>query len=101
MILKKSKKSTSLLHIMVCGNKRHEGEQFKRLLIKCTIILQDKHLNIPFGHGFGTEVPTGQKKPGGHRNPLRLSSGEGSEAPPTQTNPAAQGPLGKVLPLNK
>lgn len=59
------------------------------------------HLNVPFGHGFGTEVPREQKKPGGHGNPVRLCGGEGSEAPPTQTNPAAHGPLGKVLPLNK
>lgn len=59
------------------------------------------HLNVPLGHGFGTEVPTEQKKPEGHGNPPRLSSGEGSEAPPTQTNPAAHGPLGNVLPLNK
>lgn len=64
-------------------------------------ILQGVHLNVPFGHAFGEEVPTEQKKPGGHGKPVTLSSGEDSEAPPTQTNPAAHGPLAKVLPLNK
>lgn len=59
------------------------------------------HLKVPFGHGFGTEVPTEQKKPRGHGNPVRLSRGIDSEAPPTQTNPAAHGPLGKVLPYIK
>jgi len=59
------------------------------------------HLNVPLGHGFGTEVPTGQKKPGGHGDPVRLSSGADSEAPPTQRNPAAHGPLGKVLPFKQ
>lgn len=63
--------------------------------------LQDVHLNVPLGQGFGTEAPAEQKKPDGHGNPPGLSSGEGSEAPPTQTNPAEQGPLGKVLPLIK
>lgn len=59
------------------------------------------YLNVPLGHGFGTDVPTGQKKPEGHRNPPGLTSGEGSVAPPTQTWPAAHGPLGNALPSNK
>lgn len=59
------------------------------------------YLNVPFGHGFGTDVPTEQKKPEGHGNPPGLSLGEGSKAPLTHTNPAAHGPLGCVLPLNK
>lgn len=59
------------------------------------------HLNVPFGHGVGTDVPTGQKKPGGHGNPVRVSDGEGSEAPPTQTIPAEHGPLGEALPLQE
>lgn len=59
------------------------------------------YLNVPFGHGFGTNVPTGQKEPGGHGNPPRLSSGAGSDAPPTQTNPAAHCPVGTVCPSHK
>lgn len=62
----------------------------------------DKHvgiyLKVPFGHGLGTEVPTGQKCPSGHEKPLRLSDGEASETPLTQTNPASHGPVGKILP---
>lgn len=61
---------------------------------------QTLHLNVPLGQGFGTEAPAEQKKPDGHGNPPGLSRGEGSEAPPTQTNPAEQGPLGNVLPLH-
>lgn len=53
------------------------------------------------GHGSGTDVPTEQKKPEGHRNPVGLSTGEGSEAPPMQTYPAAHGPVGIALPRKK
>lgn len=56
------------------------------------------HLNVPFGHSFGTDVPTGQKNPGGHKDPVRVSDGECSKAPPTQKKPSAQSPLGNVLP---
>lgn len=59
------------------------------------------YLNVPFGHGFGTKVPAEQKKPEGQRNPPGLSNGAGSDAPPTQTNPAAHVPLGNVCPSHK
>lgn len=59
------------------------------------------YLNDPFGHGFGKYVPAEQKKPDGHGNPPGLPTGAGSDAPPTQTNPAAHGPLGNVRPLRK
>ena len=59
------------------------------------------HLNVPFGQGFGTDVPKGQKNPAGQRNPVRLSAGEESKAPPTHKIPAAHGPLGEVLPSSK
>lgn len=59
------------------------------------------YLNDPFGHGFGKYVPAEQKKPDGHGNPPGLPSGAGSDAPSTQTNPAAHGPLGNVRPSHK
>lgn len=42
--------------------------------------------------------PCWQKLPGGHRDPVLLSVGFGTEAPITQRNPAAQAPEGSVKP---
>lgn len=64
-------------------------------------VLKDVHLNVPFGHGCGTDVPAGQKNPGGQGNPVTLSNGEGSLAPSAQINPAAHCPVGVVLPSSK
>lgn len=58
----------------------------------------DAHLKVPLGHGSGAGVPAEQKKPEGHRNPVGLSTGEGSEAPPVQTCPDVHGPVGTALP---
>lgn len=79
-----------------------DGGRWK-LMIECDHMLKKvkkQDLKVPLGHGFGADVPTGQKKPEGHKNPVGPSSGDGSEAPPMQTYPAAHGPLG-VLPPRK
>jgi hypothetical protein len=54
--------------------------------------------NVPSGQGTGDAVPSGQKCPGGHRSPSRVSIGVLVDELVTQKYPGAHIPDGSVIP---